>query len=569
MSLRWKTLLTLGLIPAALALLERLYRGRLEAGVAERTAALTAINQQLQQEVTRQQQLAAALRLSEEKFSKAFHTSPDSINLNRLKDGIYLEINQGFTALTGYTVADVTGKSSLDIDIWGNPADRDRLVQALAAHGQVKDFEASFRLKDGTVRVGLMSARLIEVAGEPCILSITRDIDDRKRMEAEKEKLQAQFLQAQKMEAIGRLTAGIAHDFNNLLTAINGFAALIHAQLAADDPHRADLDRILNAGRRAADLVRRLLIFSRKHMVEPRLLDLNTVIAELDKMLRRIIGEDIELSLCLDPGLWSVKVDLSQIEQVIVNLAVNARDAMPAGGRLAITTANAILAESDIADHPEIKPGEYVRLTLRDSGTGMSTEVKAHLFEPFFTTKAPGKGTGLGLATIFGSVKQAGGDIRVDSEEGQGTIFEIYLPRAREPVGREAGPALAAPSPPGSETILLVEDDPAVRALVRHVLAGLGYTVLEASSGPAARTMLSRWPIDLLLTDVVMPGDNGLVLAGQLRQAQPGLKALFISGYTADLNTYQGIPEQPEVAFLPKPFTPDALARKVRQVLDG
>ena len=567
MSLRWKTFVMVGLILAAL--LDRLCRGRLEAMVAARTAALTASNQQLRQEVARQQRLAASLRLSEEKFSKAFHTSPDSINLNRLKDGLYLEVNEGFTRLTGYTAADVAGKSSLDIDIWANPADRDRLVQALAAHGQVKEFEASFRLKDGTVRVGMMSARLIEVAGEPCILSITRDIDDRKRMEAEKEKLQAQFLQAQKMEAIGRLTAGIAHDFNNLLTAINGFAALIQAGLAADDPHRADLDRILNSGRRAADLVRRLLIFSRKHIVEPQLLDLNTVIAELDKMLRRIIGEDIELSLCLDPGLWPVKFDLNQVEQVIVNLVVNARDAMPAGGRLAIATANTTLAERDMADHPEIKSGQYVRLTVRDSGTGMSSEVKAHLFEPFFTTKEPGEGTGLGLATIFGSVTQAGGDIRVDSEEGQGTIFEIYLPRAQETVRPQVRPAAAALTPAGSETVLLVEDDPTVRALVRYVLAGLGYTVVEASSGPEARQVLARHPIDLLLTDVVMPGDSGLVLAGQLRQALPGLKVLFMSGYTADLNKYQGIPEQPEMAFLPKPFTPDALARKVRQVLDG
>jgi PAS domain S-box-containing protein len=391
-----------------------------------------------------------------------------------------------------------------------------------------------------------------------------------RRLQEQRQRLEEQYRQAQKMEVVGQLTAGIAHDFNNLLTVINGFAELMSFEVGANDPLRESMSRILDAGRRATDLVRRLLAFSRKQVIEPQVIDLNSIVAEMDKMLRRIIGENIELVTSLGADLSPVEVDPAQIEQVIINLAVNARDAMPAGGQLTIETANVVLDEAYTAHHLSVQPGKHVLLAISDTGIGMSQDIKAHLFEPFFTTKEVGKGTGLGLATVYGIVKQSGGHIWVYSEEGRGTTFKIYLPCAKgapRPLLRQRG---MADAPCGKETILLVEDDEAVRDLALRVLRGQGYTVLQARNGQEALHISAHHPhpIHLLLSDLVMPGIGGKDLAQQLVQARSGLRVLLMSGYTDQAVAHDGLLES-GFAFLQKPFSPIALANKVRQALDN
>jgi PAS domain S-box-containing protein len=393
----------------------------------------------------------------------------------------------------------------------------------------------------------------------------------RVRLEEKRRQLEEQYYQAQKMEAVGRLTAGVAHDFNNLLTTINGFAALMQRELRPDDPQWEMADIILRSGQRAAGLVRQLLAFSRKQIIQPQVLNLNSILVELDKMLQRVIGEDIDLKIRLAPELWPVKVDPAQMEQVILNLVVNARDAMSTGGQLTIETANVVIDDNYVADHLDTQLGKYVLLAISDTGCGMSPEVKAHIFEPFFTTKERGHGTGLGLATVFGIIKQSGGNIWVYSEEGMGTTFKIYLPSVAEkksepPVDPEVGVEM----PGGSETILLVEDDAGVRALLRQVLSPLGYTLLEAGNGQEALRLLADYPdpIHLLLTDVVMPGISGKTLAEEASRTRPDLKMLFMSGYTDEAIVQHGVPDA-EAAFLQKPFSLMALAAKIRSVLDN
>jgi len=391
----------------------------------------------------------------------------------------------------------------------------------------------------------------------------------RVRLEEQRRQLEEQYYQAQKMEALGRLTAGVAHDFNNLLTAMNGFAYLIQDELRPDDPLGEMVAMILQSGQRAADLVRQLLAFSRKQIIQPQVLNLNMVVAEMDKMLQRVIGEDIDLKTVLTPGLWPAKVDPTQIEQLIVNLVVNARDAMPRGGQLIIETANVVKDDKYVAGHLDTQPGKYVMLAISDTGCGMSQEVKTHIFEPFFTTKEPGQGTGLGLATVFGIVKQSGGDIWVYSEEGVGTTFKIYLPCVEEKMIRPLRPEPGWEMPAGSETILLVEDNMGVRELIRQVLSKLGYNLLEAGNGQEALRLMAHRPdpVHLLLTDVVMPGISGKTLAEELVRTRPDLKTLFMSGYTDEAIAQHGVLE-PGAAFIQKPFSPMNLAAKVRIVLD-
>jgi PAS domain S-box-containing protein len=387
---------------------------------------------------------------------------------------------------------------------------------------------------------------------------------------AERERLEAQLVQAQKMEAIGRLAGGVAHDFNNLLTAITGYTSLLLSESGVDDPARADLEEIKKAADRAASLTDQLLAFSRKKMLQPKVLDLNAVVADVERMLRRLIGEDIDLVTLLDPTLGRVKADPGQIQQVVMNLAVNARDAMPQGGQLTLETMNVDLDEAHAQQHVDLQPGSYVMLAVSDTGVGMDKETQDHLFEPFFTTKEIGKGTGLGLATIYGIVKQSGGGIYVYSEPGQGTTFKIYLPRIEEAVDLPRPDAGRIRLPQGSETVLLVEDEDMVRELARRILQRSGYTVLEARQARDAIAICARHetPIQLLITDVVMPGGmSGRDLAEHLATSRPEMQVLYISGYTDDAIVRHGMLDE-GVAFLQKPFTPDALARKVRQVLD-
>jgi nitrogen-specific signal transduction histidine kinase/FixJ family two-component response regulator len=397
--------------------------------------------------------------------------------------------------------------------------------------------------------------------GEPLRgVGISLDVTERRVLEE-------QYQQTQKMEAIGRLAGGVAHDFNNLLTVILGHCDLLLADLDPDDPRQADIVEVQEAGTRAAGLTRQLLAFSRKQIIEPTLLDLNGVVADMRAMLGRLIREDVTIVLGLRPELALVKADRGQVEQIVLNLALNARDAMPGGGTLTIETANVDLDEHYPKTHFAVKPGPYVVLTVSDTGSGMTPEVQARLFEPFFTTKELGRGTGLGLATVHGIVLRSAGTINVYSEVGSGTSFKVYLPRAEA-----AGLVVEAPPPAigshaGTQTVLIVEDEDAIRDLAKRLLEARGYTVLVAANADEAVRLFEQDPsIAVLLTDVVMPGASGPALTTQLIERRPGLKVIYMSGYTEEAIVHHGVLD-PGVTFLQKPFTADTLGRKVREVL--
>jgi two-component system cell cycle sensor histidine kinase/response regulator CckA len=416
----------------------------------------------------------------------------------------------------------------------------------------------------------------------PAIERELKEAADRKRSAEALRRSDEQLRQSQKMEAIGGLAAGVAHDFNNLLSVILGHAELLRLDLNQSDPIYEGIDEIRGAAERASELTRQLLAFSRQQVLEPRIADLNQIMLGMQKMLKRIIGEDVELKMLPAANLGKVIVDPGQIEQVILNLVVNARDAMPKGGRLTLETGNFVLDEAivaelaelaELAEHAGAKPGPHVMLAISDTGTGMDDATKARIFEPFFTTKEPGKGTGLGLATAFGIVRQSGGTIWTYSELGRGTTFKIYLPLAEAAARRSTTQSMRIPPSTetlrGTETILLVEDDESVRSLERTILRRHGYTVIEAANGGEALLICEKQegPIDLLLTDVVMPRMSGRELADRLAVIRPDLKVLFVSGYTDGAIAQHGV-LAPGVAFLQKPVTPEALARKVRQVID-
>ena len=393
---------------------------------------------------------------------------------------------------------------------------------------------------------------------------------ERKRAEEALRQSEERLRQAQKMAAVGRLAGGVAHDFNNLLTVITSYSELLLEDLGSEDPKRDDVEQIRKAADGAAALTRQLLAFSRQQVLQPKALDLKATVTGTEKLLKRLIGEDIQLTTFLAPDLGVVKADPGQIEQIIINLAVNARDAMPAGGRLTIEAANVDMDEAYVRGHAPAGPGRYVMLALSDTGIGMDEATKARIFEPFFTTKEPGKGTGLGLATVYGIVKQSGGFIWVYSEPGQGTSFKVYLPRVEEPAEPAAVPTATAEPLRGTETVLLVEDAASVRMVTRQVLERYGYTILEAPNGDTALRLAAKHHgrIHLLLTDVVMPGLSGRQLAEQLVQLRPDMKVLYASGYTDHAIVHHGILES-GIAFLQKPFTPKTLGRRVRQVLDS
>jgi signal transduction histidine kinase/CheY-like chemotaxis protein len=380
---------------------------------------------------------------------------------------------------------------------------------------------------------------------------------------------QEQLTQAQKMEAVGRLAGGVAHDFNNLLSIITGRSSLLLNRLDGDSGLQRHVELIQKTAGRAADLTRQLLAFSRKQMLQPKVFDLNGLVGSFGTMLRRLIGEDIDLMTVLGPALTPVKADPGQVEQVLMNLVVNARDAMPRGGRVTIETANVVLDASDAARHPDVQAGPYVLLAVSDTGTGMDTATLGHMFEPFFTTKGPGKGTGLGLATVYGIVKQSGGHVAVYSEVGHGTTFKIYLPAIAQALTTSEEPAPSSP-PRGSETILLVEDEAELRELLAEVLEDHGYAVLRAGDGGEAVTLCAERerPIDLLLTDVIMPGMSGRELVDRVQPLRPAMKVLYMSGYTDGAIVHHGVLER-GIAFIQKPFAPPAIAHKVREVLDG
>ena len=425
--------------------------------------------------------------------------------------------------------------------------------------------EARLRHADGSWRI--FESIGVNHLDDPFVRAIVvtaRDITDRRRLEA-------QLRASQKMEAIGQLAGGVAHDFNNLLTAILGYCNLLLEETPADSPQRPDLEEIRSAGERAASLTRQLLAFSRRQMLQPRVVNINELIRQLEKLLRRLISEDVELDTALAASLPSVRVDPASFEQILINLVVNARDAMPTGGRLTIETADAELGAvlAGGLDHIAVVAGRYVLIMVTDTGHGMDAATQARIFEPFFTTKEQGKGTGLGLATVYGIVKQSGGYVFVESEPARGTVFKVYLPVVESAaVAPDEQARRSSQQHRGSETVLLVEDEDAVRALAREVLRRHGYAVLEARHGVDALSVVERHadPIDLMITDVVMPHMSGRDLAERLSAARPAMKVLFMSGYTDHAVVHRDL--TPGTAFLQKPFTPDVFARKVRQVLD-
>ncbi|MCM2270812.1 MAG: response regulator, partial [Thermoanaerobaculia bacterium] len=425
--------------------------------------------------------------------------------------------------------------------------------------------ENEFEFPDGSV--GWFELHFEPVPEGVLVLSI--DISARYRAESERARLEAQFRQAQKMEAVGRLAGGVAHDFNNLLSVILGYAEVAMARDGLDDATRADVAEIRRAGESAAALTRQLLAFSRQQVLSPVVLDLNAVVAPLEPMLARLLGEDVVVRLRLAPALGRVEADAHQIEQVVMNLAVNSRDAMPDGGHLTIETADVELDAAYAEQHVGVEPGHYVMLAISDDGHGMDAATRERLFEPFFTTKEAGKGTGLGLATVYGIVKQSGGHIWIYSESGQGTTFRIYLPRTDG-----AAPAVVArpPAAPrgGDETVLVVEDQEALRQLLGRLLSAAGYRVLTASNGAEALALSAAHAgaVDLVLTDVVMPEMGGLELMARLRERHPELRVLFMSGYTEETVARHGVLD-PARNFLGKPFTAAELARRVRTLLDG
>lgn len=639
--------------------------------------------QSIYRDITERKRTERALRESEEKFALAFTSSPDAVNINRLADGMYVEINRGFTELSGYTREDVAGKTTLELNIWHNPADRQRMVEALQTHGACENLEAVFRRKDGSLGTGLLSARTLLLENVPHLISITRDISQRKQAEADLErlkvaiehagevivitdaqgdiqyanpaftrvtgytlaeafgqnprilksgehdeafyrelwatiasgktwsgrvvnkkkdgslyteeatispvfdeqgsivnyvaikrditaqlKLESQYMQAQKMESVGRLTGGVAHDFNNILAVIIGYAEMALDKTDPRDRVHTDLERIHEAALRSSDIIRQLLAFSRKQTIAPKIVDLNQMVAGMLKMLRRLIGEDIELIWSPAPDLPPVKMDPAQIDQILANLCVNARDAIDGVGAITIRTAHTRLDAAACADRPGIVPGDYVVLSVCDTGCGMEKEVLGSIFEPFFTTKGI-LGTGLGLATVYGIVKQNEGYIEADSEPGKGSTFSIYLPVPTLGATWQREADQEPPQPGHGETVLLVEDDPGILHLGRIMLEKLGYRTLTASSPEEAIALgeLHGERIDLLATDVIMPGMNGKELAERLTRLQPEMAVLYMSGYTADVIAQHGVLDE-GVTFLQKPFSIKTLSDKIRDALE-
>jgi len=531
--------------------------------VAARTHDLQAANARLRQEMEDRTQAEKELCRSEERFAKAFQASPIPLAIQSLETERFIDVNEAFLTMTGFRRLEIISRTPAELQLCPDPDMSILLMLKLREDRSVRSFECQLRTRTGEIRDCVVSAEAFELGAETVVLLAKQDV-------SEQRKLEKQLRHAQKLEAVGQFAAGVAHDFNNMLTVIQGHASI---QLAADNIEKGlsdSLNQVSLAAERAAALTRQLLTFSRKQIVQPRMLDLNSIMHNLHNMLRRLIGEHIDLRCEFAEHLPAIFADESNIEQVVVNLVVNARDAMPHGGRLMIRTEAVVIDQAHVSRHAQARLGRFLCLSFTDTGCGMSPETLSHIFEPFFTTKEVGQGSGLGLATVYGIVTQQEGWIEVASQLHQGATFKIFLPvsdaKASLPASTDTTELRG-----GDETILVVEDEPAVREIMTHVLRHHGYHVLEASDGPEA---IGKWSeqggeVDLLVTDIVMPnGLKGNVLADRLQAEKAGLKVIFSSGYSSEFAT-EAEPLNARFSFLEKPYKPEVLVRAVRDCLDS
>jgi len=522
---------------------------------------LALVSQQLAATIDRKRN-EQALRRSEVRYRSLVQTAVYGIYRSSL-EGHFLDVNPALIGMLGYSSAIEVLALDPQKDVFAEPREYARLVDEFRRTGGIDGFEVRWKRKDGVTITVRISGRAVAGGDEPTdvLEAIAEDITARRVLED-------QFRQAQKMEAVGRLAGGIAHDFNNLLMVICGYTEVLLGQLTVGHPLYAKAEAIQQASDRASTLTRQLLAFSRKQLLELKVIDVNAIVTDMERLLRPLIGEDIELSTQLAPSVGCTRADAGQLEQVIMNLVVNAKDAMPNGGKICIRTANINLDDSHHPENTLIKNGPYVMICISDTGQGMDRETQARIFEPFFTTKEKGKGTGLGLSTVYGIIKQSGGYVFVQSELGRGTVFTIYFPRVDEPSEAHGDSPVSLAAVGGSETILLVEDEESVRQLVRETLEARGYVVLEAADGSAALAVAAshQSAIHLVITDVVMPGLNGHELVAQVLKARPGIKVLYLSGYAQDAFAAP-LTAEDQKAFLQKPFTLQSLFRKVREVL--
>jgi two-component system, cell cycle sensor histidine kinase and response regulator CckA len=523
---------------------------------------LTFVSQQLASAIEHKRN-EEALRRSETRYRSLVQSAAYGIYRSSL-EGRFFDVNPALITMLGYESAEEVLALDPQSDVFLDPSEQARVMGEFQRGARLDNVEVRWKRKDGSAITVRLSGRVVNSPEETAevVEIIAEDITERRVLEN-------QFRQAQKMEAVGRLAGGVAHDFNNLLMVISGYTEVLLEHTRKNNPLYPKIEAIHQATDRATTLTRQLLAFSRKQLLELKVVDLNIIVEDMERLLRPLIGENIELQTQLAPDLGRTRADAGQIEQVIMNLVVNSKDAMPDGGKITIQTANAGLNNEDVRrEYSYIQPGLYVVLSVTDTGDGMDKETQSRIFEPFFTTKEKGKGTGLGLSTVYGIIKQSGGYVLVESEPRQGTTFRIYLPRVEDALQPVGAVGVSRSQEGGSETVLLVEDEESVRQLVRETLESKGYKVLEADNGEAALQIVSGYSgkIDMLITDVVMPGMSGRELSARLCASYPLTKVLYLSGYTEDAIVHEGVVD-PDTAFLQKPFTLQMLSRKVREVL--